>query len=246
MNLKLASVAAVSLGAALSFAGPLVFTGTDIAAGLGAFPNSRYSNSEWFGVASGNNSVSTINFENMGAGTMVPFSPKAGVTLSSTGSWDYLGVDNNQTPDTGRNTTFGGSKYLRAWEPFDNENSSVTFNFAHPISSFGFFLSGLQDNAVGKWSVSWNASDGFHSYDFAKHAPGTNGEAAMDFFGVVDDPSFTGTTSVTISVLGTTSTRDLVGIDDFSFTNCEVVPEPGTWAALGLGAVAVLRRRRSK
>lgn len=131
----------------------------------------------------------------------------------------------------GFNTTDGGDFVLELY------GEAPTFTFANPISSFGFYLSGVQ---LDNLSISFN--DG-SSQSFAINNYGSG----VQFFGASNFAN-------PISSFSLLNTNDIIGVDDLRFATAAVapgVPEPSTWAMmlLGFGLVGGVMRsakRRQK
>lgn len=227
----------------------LVFSGTDIATGPGdARPNSNAAAAAFDTIAASMFSISAVTFENMPLGTFNTISPKPGLKVVN-GSGADTAIDATPTDDLGYNTTFGGRKYLRFWQSFGVVTEQVDFVFDEPINSFGAYFTGAQENFAGIFTVEFTDSHGNpQSLLLDKPAPGNDGTAATQFLGFVDD-NFSGITKVSVVMrreLPDVGGRDLIGIDDVRYTNCDVIPEPGTMMALGLGLSALVVRRRAK
>ena len=139
-----------------------------------------------------------------------------------------------------RNDLIGGAGPLIAFNTTPGGNLvfdtrvATTFTFAAPISSFGFYMTGVQNSALT-----------FDFFDGSAQSVSVNSYGAgAQFFGVTDlaNPI----TSFTFN-----NTNDIVGFDDIRFTTAAVqsgVPEPSTWVMLILGLLGVggaMRKARS-
>jgi hypothetical protein len=193
----------------------------------------------------------SITFENLPLGHFDSLEVVPGVTasLSNTDAtpapgFHYGIASDNQDAMVGYNVTPGGGQFLRFAPTLDVGAASVRFDFARPIVSFGFFVTGL-GIASGPLHVTYGTGTGQEQILDGDPAGG------ILFFGI--SGLTTPTSQVTLqlrSVQGTS--RDVFGIDDFRFQPASdpVVntPEPATILLAGLGLpmlMAALRRRRA-
>ena len=161
----------------------------------------------------------------VGAHSLIDFESAlpASLTLAGGAVVGNFGCD----PATcGFNTTVGGSMaYAGASNP-------VTFTFASPVSAFGAYFTGL--DLANHIAFNDGTAQG-------TMIPGAFGIGGVAFVGFTDfGKSFS---SVTIT-LREGQFGDRIGIDDVRFA--AAVPEPGTWALMGLGlaGLGALRRRQ--
>lgn len=249
-------MAAVCALASSSFA-QLIISGVDLGTGPGdARPNSNAAAAAFDTLASSVNSMNTITFERFAHRQTVPFSPFTGVTITgSTWAGDEFfgnGVDisNRDTNELGYNTTPFGSKHLRIWRAAGPGTTEAKFNFANPIMAFGFYVTGLQDNFDGDFVVEFtNNANQLVSYTLPKPPPSSNPDkASTQFWGFIDtvSPGITSVRLLSVTQPNGPGGRDLWGVDDVRFTNCNIVPEPASMTALALGALALVARRRRK
>lgn len=233
-----------------SFAFVVVFGGQDAPAGPGdPIPISAQGQRGWATVAGGISSISSVNYEisPMGSG-VTPYNPLPGVTVSMTNVQPVLsGVMNTDDVQLGWNTTPLGTKHLRFAPAFNNVMASVNFKFNSLINSFSTLYTGAQSefagdfgvfgfrNGVAKWSMSASKPSTVFGRTSVTHLGFVTDEAAL----FVDEVQF-------VSIGDRTLTSDNVGLDDTFFTYCQAVPEPTTIAVLGLGALAMIRRRARK
>jgi hypothetical protein len=134
----------------------------------------------------------------------------------------------------GFNTSAGGSFFRNVF------GGSVTFTFANPVDAFGFFVNGLQTNAVPQQTIVY--VDGESVTQTINMPSATNGGGA--FIGFIDFGQL-------ISSVTFNATNDILGFDDLRFgrsannpTNPNRVPEPSTMALMALAGLAFLRRRK--
>lgn len=243
MKRTLLSLAVLAAFSANSMA--LVIWGTDPDTGPGdPRPNSDAAAAAFDTLAGDINPIGVITFESSPLGTFNSFSPKPGVTVVN-GSGPETEVSADSTADLGYNTTPFGRKFLKFWQTGNNLVESVTFVFDMPVSAFGAYFTGAQENFPGVFTVAWNDLNGNSgSAILDKPAPNPNdGTAATEFLGFVDPQLAVNMVTVTMTRDALDGGRDLIGIDDVRYTAC-AVPEPGTMAALGLGVAALVRRRR--
>lgn len=127
----------------------------------------------------------------------------------------------------GFNTTPGGAYVLELF------GEAPTFAFTNAVSSFGFYLSGVQ---LGNLTVNF--------VDGGQQSVGINNyQSGVQFFGASGFSS-------AISSFSIGNSGDIIGIDDLRFTTASAaVPEPGVWAMMILGFFgmgAALRRAKAR
>lgn len=138
----------------------------------------------------------------------------------------------------GFNTTPGGA-YMR-----NVGGGSVTFSFTNAVDAFGFYVNGLQTNAVPQQTIVY--VDGSSVTQTINFPSAINGGGA--FVGFIDFGQL-------ISSVTFNATNDILGFDDLRFGrsandpgNPNNVPEPATLALFGLalaGLAATHRRKQS-
>ena len=221
---------AIALFAAATVqAAPITYIGFDAGANsTDPRPNSLSAYAAFIAAAG---SVSTINFESTALGGFTNLNLGGGVTLSG-GSGTEIRNTPGGVPDGlfGYNTTTGGANFL-----YTNAASAmVTFNFATPITSFGFFWTGSQTSGASASSIQFN--DG---------SPQTIVLPANSLGGA----AFVGFTNATpITSLRVSVPFDLIGIDDVTYSSEAVTaaPEPTSVMLFGSGALLLAARRRRR
>lgn len=223
----------------------LVITGTDPDTGPGdPRPNSNAAAAAFDTLAGDINPIGVLTFESSPLGHSNSFSPKPGVTVDMSAS-PFSAVVAGDTNNVGYNTTPFGRKFVQFLQQGSVVTERIDFIFDMPISAFGAYFTGAQDDFPGFWSVEWVDQNG-HADGFSldKPAPNPNdGTAATEFGGFVDPNLAVTKVSIVMRRETPGDFRDIIGIDDVRYTAC-AVPEPGTMVALGLGVAALVRRRR--
>ncbi len=218
---------------------PLIFFGEDLGLGEGtrlpSFPNASAARTSFLSNLVG---VGTEDFEGFPDGTGAPlaltFPGSSGsitATLSGSGSTNEV---TSGTNGVGRYPT-SGNMY---WE----SGSAFTINFSAPVAAFGFYGIDIGD-FNGQLTVTRN-SGAVTTFTVPNTVSGSGGSVL--FWGIIDpaDP-------FTQVIFGNTAAgTDFFGFDDMTIGDAKqvnIVPEPGTYAMLGAGLLAVgLLRRRSK
>ena len=137
----------------------------------------------------------------------------------------------------GFNTSPGGSNFRQV------EGGTVTFAFTNPDDAFGFFVNGLQTNAVPQQTVTY--TNGAGQVRTVNMPASNNGGGA--FVGFIDFGQL-------ISSVTFNATNDILGFDDLRFgrsaTNpanpSAVVPEPSTYALMATGLAGLFLQRRKR
>ena len=231
-NFSLVALAALTLlgSAASAGASPIVYSAFDIGAGAASPRPNSDAMAATFAAALGSSTL--VTFELSPLGVFNDLAIASGVTMDGT---DHEG-DNQEirnsprsTPDSrfGHNTTSGGTQFVSVF------GGTITFTFASPITAFGAYFSGIEN---GSQVLRFN--DGSpQSVAFPNITSG------MAFVGFTNANPFS-----SLSVIAS----DIIGVDDVRFGAAAVgaapVPEPATFALLGLGLVsaAVARHRRRR
>jgi PEP-CTERM motif-containing protein len=210
-------------------------------------PNSNFAAASFAAAAATLGPINTITFENLPTGFTNPLGVAPGVIATFSGAFDavsspsLIGVTTNSSTPTvlGYNTTVGGSKYLGFVPQFVASPATLTFSFSTPINAFGAYITGLEDGIAGVVNVQFN--DG-SPQSFLLSDPIGGG---VQFFGFTDAGHAISAVSFVETGVSASSSRDIWGIDDMSFS---VTPEPGTLLLLGssLAGLGLLWRRTQK
>jgi len=118
------------------------------------------------------------------------------------------------------NTTPGGSRYLSADTDISYQSSEVSFTFDFPVSAFGLYLIDIEESVV----LTINGNN---------YTVPANGNAGESYFGIITDSLFT----LVHMDMGVEDSH--TSMDDIAY-----IPEPATIMLLGLGSLALIRRKR--
>lgn len=132
----------------------------------------------------------------------------------------------------GINTTAGGAFFR------DVVGGLVTFSFASAVDAFGFYVTGLQTDAVAQQTISYINGLGVTRTINMPSATGGGGA----FVGFIDFGQ-------QISSVTFNATGDILAFDDLRFGKSvgnPVVPEPSTYALMATGLVGILALRRKR
>ncbi len=218
------------LAASFASAGTITsYTGSDDGASTtGPWPLSAAAQTSFLAAAG---TTSLIDFESQPVGYNTPFTAAPGVTVSLTGpnyGSGFSGISNTTFGNLyGFNTTTGGSQWLGF------ATGTATFSFASPITSFGFWITGVQTVFTSSFTLTFN--DGTAQ---SLNLP-INTSGGASYYGFTDTASLS---SLTITNLS----NDAWGIDDVSYGGSSTVPEPSSLFLLGsavLGLAGVARRK---
>lgn len=234
----------VALAATLApaIAGAQIFSGVDALTGVVApasAPNTTTARNNML-AALGATPFSLNTFEGLALGSTTNLG--GGVTATYNGQFPGLGgIVNVNDSQLGFNTTAGGSQFLSQGP--DGPTGSLTLTFSTAINFFGAYLSGVE-GACGTTTAVWGVTS------FVLPSSGgasCSGSGGLQWFGFVA-PVSASFTSITFNQVRP-GTRDIIGLDDMIYgARVSAIPEPGTYAMLGLGlvAVAVTARRRRR
>jgi hypothetical protein len=224
-------------------ADPIFFFGYDSGAGAGAaHPSSNAAAAAFDAVANAGGTLQIVDFEStprVAFTSLVVVPGSNGMTI--TGSFPAAGgglssisnIPGSQSNFSGYNTTVGG-------ENFNKLNGGYeVFSFPTPISAFGAYVSGVQNNAFFSFDDGTSYTVTFSSL----FEVGIFGGVA--FVGFVDQGRTV--SSVTVTIANQLGVPDGAAIDDVRYATA--VPEASTVAMLSGGLLflrlATVRRERA-
>lgn len=239
------------------------YTGTDLNGNpdpkntaLVLLPNSNAAEANFLAQLS---AYGTETFESFANPTFTSFGVTFGAygtgTLSSaTGDPDYSGRVRAQafgTANTQGRFTISGSRYFETDpgaagmpNPGDHDNTGdFALTFTNPVTAFGFYATDIGDFG-GVLQVTYHLLGGGAHLESIGNPSTTSGAI---YLGVTTDDLLHPFTSVTFH--NTFSTQDFVGFDNLTagtISGTPVVPEPGTLAIWGIGALAIIIASRRK
>lgn len=244
-GLLLIAFAAVA-GQSLAFTA--FFYGDDPGTGVGTtYPEAGQDRAAWAALAGSNGSISSITYENspIGAGVL-PYSPLPGVTISMFTVQPILsGVKAINDEGKGWNLTPFGSRHLRFQPNVSSFDSLLTFKFSNQVNSFSTMITGLQANDEGIYVMeAYRGGSLVWSFNTIKPMP-VGQLTCHTHMGYTTSDSFMFIDEVRLICKGPrVRESDIVGLDDTMFSYCQAVPEPATVAAIGVGVLGLIRRRR--
>lgn len=217
------------------------YFGEDLVSGDRAAPrpNANAARAAFFAPLSGIATEDFESFANSSNPATLMFGP-ATATLTSGGTGTLV-----RSISTGNFVGLFPTSGVNVFEISSASSSaagSFTLSFNQPQSAFGFYGTDLGD--VGTRLVLEFTQVGGNVLTVpVPHTVGTgaNINGAVVYFGLIGSQASEAFSSVRFR--GDTSTSDRFGFDDLSIGDLSVVPEPTSLALLGLGGLAMRRRR---
>lgn len=125
----------------------------------------------------------------------------------------------------------------------DGTDGTITFTLGQSVSGFGLQI---QANAFGAFTADVAAYDGLGNLIGSFNVNGNNIPqlGTAPFLGVSSSQMNIAKVVYSLSTSGGVGFG--LAVNQVSIRQCNVVPEPASIAALGIGAIALVRRRRSK
>jgi hypothetical protein len=222
------------------FGAPLIFFGEDLGIGEGtrllSFPNALAARNSFLANLVG---VGTENFEGFADDTGAPLSLTfPGSSGSITATLTGTGATNEVVSGTN-----GVGRYPTSGNIYWESGQTFAIQFSAPVAAFGFYGIDIGDFG-GQLTVTRN-SGAITTFTVPNTVNGSGG--GVLFWGIIDqaDP-FT-----QVAFGNTAAGTDFFGFDDMTVGDVEqvnIVPEPGTYAMLGAGllALGLLRRRKQQ
>jgi hypothetical protein len=199
----------------------------------------------------------TVDFNSLSSG---PFSgavlPGVTVTANGTGATTASGAgpgqpNNTATPVSSGEGLHAASGYIQLASPGSGPNG-LTFNFDSPTFGAGLFVIDYYQPTLGGVNnplllQAFAGASGTGSLVGSVTAVRYNFQMNNQLFlGITSGAGDIGSLVFTRS---TDNSSDVIGIDNLTFAAATTVPEPGTWALLGTGLLAVggvaARRKRT-
>lgn len=164
-------------------------------------------------------------------------SSAAGVLFSSTG------------PGSSQEIRQEGNGWAGNFAPGDNVlwshvSGNSTIQLAQTVSAFGFQIG---SDPYGAFTVTMSAYDNIGNLLGTVTENGTeneNNDGSAIFIGVATTSMQNSIGRIVYSVTDANGAPTDYGINQVSIHECNPVPEPASIAVLGLGAIALIRRRR--
>lgn len=235
-------VAVVAGGEKTCDAAVVTYSASDAAAGpTDPRPNSNAMAATFDSAASALGTLQIITFESAPLGAFSNLTVAPGVSLSGTDKDGGLQTIRN-TPGGGSgpgdpvsiygyNTTLGGANFVYV------RGGTLTFTFSTGVQAFGAYISGIQ--FAGE-TITFNNG----SFQSVAIPPLGVSDGGVAFVGFTDAGK--SITSITINAVGSPGGPDFISIDDVRIVpHVPPVPEPSTFAIVGLGAIgwAAFKRR---
>jgi len=198
-------------------------------------------------LAAGAAGAETITFDTLAPGTVVsdqfagvtftanafsgPGTSSSGADWATNTSLSVVATNDPSLPNLGTPSLVSGN-LLHSFNGWLEEDGDPSFriSFANPITSFSATFAGVGTASdVTIWA-----------YNGATQVRTISGVTPGQFVLSLS------AASITSVVIRPGTFDDWVGVDNITWTPAAVVPEPGTWAMMGLGlALLALRRRQA-
>lgn len=238
---SMATVASVVLAAGDAHAGYVIYSGVDNngnpGLALSSTPNSTAAENAFKSNLVG---AGTENFESRSGSAPLVLDFGVAGTATLTGAGNVASTPAGTSNGVGRYSVPGGTQY---WET--NGGGSFQINFSQEVAAFGFYGIDMGDFA-GTLALQFLDSAANVISTLSIPTAATNvADGSVLYFGVIagDDSEL----FQTVRFITTSGSGDVFGVDSFTIGSKEqvsAVPEPTTFALLGLGMLGFAASRR--